>query len=556
MIPYVIATDFCAPLGPILTSATIAFPAGELLTATDPAQEAGYLNPADLGCPPKYHLTRESLRIFRTTDTSGQWDIPGKESTMSGGQDDLKTYVAEYTPSVLLDLVTTLAEIIPEWKHCLAVNQDSYLPFGRDPPRIIQPMNALAGPTTIAENQPAAPSPPAVPQAKSSPNFPAPLITPSPKKVPPPQNAAPENVNPDQNHKDPPEETTAQKPSAPDSNAGIYAGSSGASDPSKGAGSAQLPAANPPNPSGGDPNDNPIGNSDPGGGNGNVPAKSPDGVQGNAFDPGKQIPGKASPDAAPDNVQNVPSNRPQTWDRLASLETQLGEQSHSVAVDSNGNSQLANAPAFAQFEPQPPSTAASAAAFGTSILVSANTQAGLSPLNPVTAPTGIGAIINGAFNGQRSSYEQSTPDNTVEGSLPSDSEVLQIYGSGQTSISYLRSFSLEQPLDPATSSMAVSISASVDQTVTGNTLGLGTSAGVPSGFTDLSASNATGMISIPLPTSSSESITMSAGGISSQSSSNAKLIASTTSRGAAGREESHPWWILFTAAWMFFGHII
>lgn len=549
MIPYVIATDFCAPLGPILTSATIAFPAGELLTATDPAQEAGYLNPADLGCPPKYHFTRESLRIFRTTDTSGQWDIPGEESTMSGGQDDLKTYVAEYTPSVLLDLVTTLAEIIPEWKHCLAVNQNSYLPFGRDPPRIIQPMNALAGPTTIAENQPTAPSPPVAPQAKSSTNSPAPVMTPGPEKVPPQQNASPENTSPNKNNVDPPGETTAQKPSVPDPSAAMYGSPSDASDPSKGAGDSQLPAANPPNPGRGDQNDNPTGDSDPGGGNGNTPTKSPDGAQENASNPGKQTSGQASPDAALESIQSVSPNGPPTLDSLSSLGSQLNEESYSAAVDSDGSSQLPNAPAFAQFDPHPLATLGAAAGFGDKLPTSGNTQANFPQPNAVPAPTGIGVIINNAFDGAVSSHEQSIPHNTDESSLPSASEVVQIDASGQTSISYLRSFNLEKPLDPATTLTSTSLFVSGGQVVTGSTRG--TSAGVPSGSTDPSASNATGIISAPSAASLPGSVTMSAEGIGSQSSGHGKPIASTTSRGAAGRQESHRMWIVVTSIWIF-----
>ena len=561
----------------------MAYPPGKILTQWNPDFPEGYLDPADLGCPPRYHYTLPLAdgRIQRSTVTSGQYDIPEHLSTMPGGLGDLSTYVAQYTPSVSIDLASTMAELIPEWKECRAVNQNSYLPLGRDPPRVIQPQNAVAGPTTIANDQPGATSSPLAPQVKSSPTPPVATMTPGPVEPQSQQSVTPEMGSPSQNAETPPGATMVQGP--PDLSGlgvGVYGGPSAAFDPSKGNQQVPPAAAKPSDPSAGYQY-GPSVILDPGEGNGDAPGGPTGGFEGSSSDAvklspeednpnaapgtgesvssnglpnpnnappqGGQHPGEDNSNAAPGTGESVPSNGLPNSDNAPPQGSQQGGQSYGVNVNPGHVPQLPNAPAFAQYNPQPLSTQAAASLLSGVLPSDQRTPADASHPDGVAVSPGVGAIINAAFNGIASTAQPPTLD-TLNGNPPSGPATAMTFpGSGQTSVSYARSFGFDQPAVPSSLYGSTPTSASGDEPVTG--VMSGTPAGLPGSSVDsaLSLASVTGMDSAQSATTLSGAVAMSTAGTGSQVTSNGKVIASTTARGGAGKRNCKQWWSIFTA---------
>ena len=405
VIPYFIATDECAPVAPIWTSVILAYPPGKMLTSWLPEQPAAFLNPADLGCPPEYNylLTQPGNdgEVQTSTGTEGRLTIDNQITT-SGGLENLRTYIAEYTPSLLVNLQSYMSQFPPQWKHCSADNQNSAYPFGRDPPRVIQAMTALAGPVTDEGPYPTAD--PSTAQAQSVLPSPMPTVTPGPSRPEKPVGAISKVDDAPQNSAVAQDNSASQPGAAPQ-------------DPSSPSAPAQQDQD--------DPSD---------------PTESGFGAPKSAFD-------SSNPAALSEVTQNqvVGSSDP-----IEVMHASAASDSASPPIDqfgwepgigtahfSQSSDSLPDAPAFAQFNPEALETLDVAAASITDNPNSGDIQLNNTPQKHSAAPTAVGAIVDAAINGLISSSTPTSPLDVLGNTVAPNSAA--------TIFSYSRPFSLQSP---------------------------------------------------------------------------------------------------------------
>ena len=511
VIPYVIATDQCSPVPPIWTSVILAYPEGKVLTRWNPDFPAAFLNPADLGCPPEYNyrLTQADNNgvVQTSTGTEGRIRIPDQLSS-SGGLDNLRTYIAEYTPSLLLDIQKTMSQLAPQWKDCSAADQNSAYPFGRDPPRVIQPMNVLAGPTTDGDNHPTVTNMPSMPHAVPPP--PVPIVTSGPDKPQTQDNPVPQSSTAPQDLSDPSDPNNPSTAQAP--NEGTQAGFTDPNNPS---------AAQAPN----------------------------EGTQAGFTDP---IFASEAPQTLPSDLPYLSNLNSVIYASATSgypspQNDQAGsEPSQGTAYPIQGPQTLPNAPAFAPLNPKPLETGNAVAAGSNNLPGSSDVRPdATSAMNGVTT-TGIGAIVNAAFDGLISSYELS-PLGSLAGN-PSSSESGNAASSDleTPSLSFSRPFSLEVPQDTIMTN-APSTSATSKVPIVSDS-GSQASIRLPSVFVDTGTVLSSTSIGIGSNVSTSQSgdvsITTPGGSAQTGFTGSPKLI--STTRGSATKQAGNGWWSMWT----------
>ena len=332
-----------------------------MVTIVNPDIPGRFLDPADLGCPPDYGYSLPDVvtEIPTYTGTAGR----GTEADFlksSGGLQSLRSAIAGYTPSLAVNIGDRLSHLTSEWASCVdqAYNSD-VIPLGRDPPRVITPMNFMAGATTVADPPPAATPNPVVAQAQSTPTSPIPAVTPGPNKPKSQDDTANQASPTAQNNVGPQDINGPQNDAVRQDSA-----------------SSQDSAA---------PQD---------------PSASSDPAKETQADPAKQASTQGDSNVA---QGAAPHGQPVDSAAAESTSSQSDPLGKKPDVAAGGPAQspatLANAPAFAQYGPKPIPANNQPAAAGQPPNAVSGEAGSPSPQNNA-APTGIGAMVNAAMNGK------------------------------------------------------------------------------------------------------------------------------------------------------------